>query len=55
MNLKYDKLLSNIALKCNLCHYTQEEQIHTNTQLLAENSQKQVELKAGRCCTFTPA
>lgn len=27
-------------------HHDLEEQIHTNTQLLAENSQKQVELKA---------
>jgi hypothetical protein len=28
-------------------HRDLEEQIHTNTQLLAENSQKQVELKVG--------
>ena len=32
-------------MKVQKLHHDLEEQIHTNTQLLAENSQKQVELK----------
>lgn len=42
---KIQKEYNHLNEKVVKLHHDLEEQIHTNTQLLAENSQKQVELK----------
>ena len=42
---KVQKEYNQLNEKVQKLHHDLEEQIHTNTQLLAENSQKQVELK----------
>ena len=42
---KIQKEYNHLNEKVMKLHHDLEEQIHTNTQLLAENSQKQVELK----------
>ena len=42
---KIQKEYNHLNEKVLKLHHDLEEQIHTNTQLLAENSQKQVELK----------
>lgn len=42
---KIQKEYNQLNEKVIKLHHDLEEQIHTNTQLLAENSQKQVELK----------
>ncbi|KAF5837043.1 hypothetical protein DUNSADRAFT_4923 [Dunaliella salina] len=42
---KVQKEFNQLNEKVQKLHHDLEEQIHTNTQLLAENSQKQVELK----------
>ena len=42
---KVQKEYNSLSEKVQKLHHDLEEQIHTNTQLLAENSQKQVELK----------
>lgn len=43
---KLHKEYNQLNEKIQKLHHDLEDQIHTNTQLLAENSQKQVELKA---------
>ena len=43
---KVQKEYNQLNEKVQKLHHDLEDQIHTNTQLLAENSQKQVELKS---------
>ena len=42
---KVQKEFNQLNEKVQKLHHDLEEQIHTNTQLLAENSQKQVSLR----------
>lgn len=45
-NERLQKEYNALTDKVQRLHHTLEEHIHTNTQLLADNSQRQVEIKA---------
>ena len=45
-NERLQKEYNGLAEKVARLHHTLEEHIHTNTQLLSDNSQRQVEIKA---------
>lgn len=46
VNERLQKEHNGLTEKVARLHHTLEEHVHTNTQLLADNSQRQVEIKA---------